>query len=86
MSAPLDNLVKVDRLAPFSSARTELENLRKSGRLRLRDSADTTLATESRFDLAYNGIFALALSALHSSGYKPTDRIYALLTLEHTPR
>lgn len=84
MSAPLDNLVKVGRLAPFTPARTELENLRKSGRLRLRDSADTDLALESRFDLAYNGVFALALSALHASGYKPTDRIYALLTLEHT--
>lgn len=84
MSAPLDNLVKVGRLVSFSPAQAELANLRNSGRLRLRDSADTALAMESRFDLAYNGVFALALSALHASGYKPTDRIYALLTLEHT--
>ncbi len=84
MSAELDNLVKVDRLTRFTPSAAELMSLRLSGRRRLQDGGSEALALESRFDLAYNGVFALALSALHAKGYRPRDRHDALQTLAHT--
>lgn len=52
--------------------------------MRLRDARQTTLALESRFDLAYNAAHASALSALRSHGYRSDNRYLVSQCLEHT--
>ncbi len=62
----------------------ELKALVHSGRARLADSLSTTLALESRFDLAYNAAHALALAALRSRGYRSASRYVVFQSLVHT--
>jgi hypothetical protein len=62
----------------------EIENLIRSGRRRLSDAMNTTLAIESRFDLAYNAAHALALAALRHHGYRSDNRYLVFQTLAHT--
>jgi hypothetical protein len=42
------------------------------------------LSDESRFDLAYNGVHALALAALRWHGFRSENRYTVFLCLEHT--
>ena len=84
MSAELENLVKIGRIFPFTPAPKPLEELRASGRAKLKDAAKQDLSRPSQFDLAYGGTFALSLAALHATGHKPQDRIDAINTLTHT--
>ncbi|HEY6543847.1 MAG TPA: hypothetical protein VIZ64_03015, partial [Dokdonella sp.] len=44
----------------------------------------TTLALESRFDLAYNAAHALCLAALRRKGYRPGNRYIVFQVLPHT--
>ncbi len=60
----LDNLVKTHKLKSEPYNEKEFEGLVKSGKARLLDAKNTNLASESRFDLAYNAAHAFALSAL----------------------
>lgn len=62
----------------------ETENLVQSGKLRLRDAQNKSLALESRFDLAYNGAHALSLAALRRMGYRATNRYIVFQVLPYT--
>lgn len=58
-----ENLVKINQLKLEESDQGELEGLIKSGQARLKDSHNTDLSLESRFDLAYNAAHAISLAA-----------------------
>jgi hypothetical protein len=50
----MENLVKTGQLKIESFEQKEFKGLVQSGKARLKDANNTTLAHESRFDLAYN--------------------------------
>ena len=56
----------------------------RTGRARLADADNTTLALESRFDLAYNAAHALCLAALRAKGYRAGNRYIVFQVLPHT--
>ena len=62
----------------------ELDGLMRSGRNRLADADNGSLALESRFDLAYNAAHALSLAALRRLGYRCDSRYLVFQTLPHT--
>ncbi|NLP06316.1 hypothetical protein GX411_10255 [Candidatus Fermentibacteria bacterium] len=83
-SNPLDKLVDIGILKAEPVAHDEYEGLVRSGRMRLVDASNENLAFESRFDLAYNGAFSLALAALRRHGYRPGNRYVVFQALPHT--
>ena len=62
----------------------EFEGLKRSGRARLRDALNNSLAIESRFDLAYNAAHSLCLAALRWHGYRSSNRYIVFQLLPHT--
>jgi hypothetical protein len=85
MSLPsLDNLVKTGQLKEEPFSQQEFSGLVRSGQARLKDALNTTLAVESRFDLAYNAAHALALAALWRHGYRSNNRFVVFQVLPHT--
>ena len=80
----LNNLVKTGQLKNEPFNQQEFTGLIQSGRARLTDALNTTLAQESRFDLAYNAAHSLALAALRWHGYRPTNRYSVFQVLPHT--
>jgi hypothetical protein len=62
----------------------EIAGLLRTGIARLHDAQNTTLALESRFDLAYNAAHALCLAALRRMGYRPGNRYLVFQVLPHT--
>lgn len=62
----------------------ELAGLLRSGLARLKDARNTTLALESRFDLAYNAAHSLSLAALRRLGYRSGNRYIVFQVLPHT--
>jgi hypothetical protein len=83
-SANLDNLVKTKQLKLEPPGQSEFNGLVASGRSRLVDANNETLALESRFDLAYNASHALALAALRWHGYRSENRYIVFQVLEQT--
>lgn len=83
-SSPLDNLVRIGQLKIEPPAQAEIAGLIHSGRVRLKDAHNNTLALESRFDLAYNAAHALSLAALRWHGYRSENRYLVFQTLTHT--
>lgn len=83
-SRQLDNLVKTKSLKAEPGSQAEFDGLLRSGRARLIDAHNKTLAIESRFDLAYNAAHALALAAMRWHGYRSENRYLVFQTLEHT--
>jgi hypothetical protein len=71
-------------LTPEPPDEKEIEGLLKSGKARLRDATNNTLALESRFDLAYNAAHALCLAALRRCGYRAKHRYIVFQVLPHT--
>lgn len=85
MSLPsLDNLVKTGQLKEEPFNQQEFSGLVRSGQARLKDALNTTLAVESRFDLAYNAAHALSLAALRRHGYRSNNRFVVFQVLPHT--
>ena len=85
MSHPqLDNLVRIGQLKAEPAAVNELQGLVRSGIRRLEDAAREELSLESRFDLAYNAAYALALAALRFRGYRSESRYPVFQCLQHT--
>lgn len=84
MTARLDNLVRTGQLKGEPPAQQELDGLVRSGLARLRDAENTSLALESRFDLAYNAAHALSLAALRWHGFRSENRYLVFQTLAHT--
>lgn len=62
----------------------EIAGLMRTGIARLRDAQNTSLALESRFDLAYNAAHALCLAALRRMGYRSGNRYIVFQVLPHT--
>lgn len=85
MTSPeLENLVRIGQLKREPSSPREFDGLLKSGAARLADAANSALALESRFDLAYNAAHALALAALRHQGYRSDNRYVVFQALPHT--
>jgi hypothetical protein len=83
--SPLENLAGPGKpLHKEPPDDSEINGLIGSGRARLKDSENTTLALESRFDLAYNAAHALCLAALRRQGYRSGNRYIVFQALQHT--
>jgi len=83
-STLLENLVKTGSLKSEPPSQGEFTGLLRSARARLTDARNTSLAIESRFDLAYNASHALALAALRWHGYRSDNRYIVFQCLQHT--
>jgi hypothetical protein len=84
MISPLEHLAAAGNLKRESPDKAEYEGLVHSGRLRLADAENPTLALVSRFDLAYNAAHALSLAALRRHGYRSENRYVVFQALAHT--
>ena len=62
----------------------EIAGLLRTGSARLIDARNTSLALESRFDLAHNAAHALCLAALRRMGYRSGNRYIVFQVLPHT--
>jgi hypothetical protein len=62
----------------------EIAGLLRTGSARLHDAQNSSLALESRFDLAYNAAHALCLAALRRAGYRASNRYIVFQVLPHT--
>jgi hypothetical protein len=80
----LENLVKTGDLKKEPRGQKEFNGLVNSGRTLLADARKSTLAIESRFDLAYSASHAFALAALRWHGYRPKNRYLVFQCLQHT--
>ena len=80
----LDNLVRVRQLKAEPGTQAEFDGLLRSGAARLRDVANKTFSSESRFDLACNAAHALSLAALRWHGYRSENRYVVFQCLTHT--
>lgn len=83
-SQNLENLVKTGSLKSEPASQGEFNGLLRSAKARLTDAGNTSLAMESRFDLAYNASHALALAALRWHGYRSDNRYIVFQCLQHT--
>ena len=85
MSQPLDNLSGPGKqLKAEAPDAAEIAGLLRTGMARLQDARNTSLALESRFDLAYNAAHALCLAALRRMGYRAGNRYIVFQVLPHT--
>lgn len=85
MNSPLEKLAGPSGpLAAEAPNDQEIAGLLRSGRARLADAANATLALESRFDLAYNAAHALCLAAVRRMGYRAKHRYIVFQALPHT--
>jgi hypothetical protein len=80
----LENLAKIGQLKAEAPSRDEFEGMIRSAKKRLADAQKTTLAPESRFDLAYNAAHGFALAALRREGYRSENRFLVFQCLSHT--
>lgn len=84
-TSPLENLAGPGKpLHKEPPDESETNGLIGSGNARLRDAEISTLALESRFDLAYNAAHALCLAALRRQGYRSGNRYMVFQALQHT--
>lgn len=84
-TSPLENLAGPGKpLHREPPDQNEVKGLIESGSVRLQDAEITTLALESRFDLAYNAAHALCLAALRRQGYRSGNRYIVFQALQHT--
>lgn len=85
MTSPLENLAGPGKpLAVEPADAAEFGGLLRSGKARLVDARNVSLAVESRFDLAYNAAHALCLAALRRRGYRARYRYIVFQVLPHT--
>ncbi len=85
MPHPLENLSGPGKpLKAEATDANEFAGLLRSGLARLKDAGNTTLALESRFDLAYNAAHSLSLAALRRLGYRAGNRYIVFQVLPHT--
>ena len=83
--SPLDNLSGAGKaLKAEAPDAAESAGLVRTGKARLVDARNTTLALESRFDLAYNAAHALCLAALRAKGFRASNRYIVFQVLPHT--
>lgn len=81
----LENLERLELLLPLEKSETEFLCLIEKAKELHTDSRRTELSIQSRFQLAYEASFALALAALRWHGYRPSgNRYVAFQALSHT--
>jgi len=80
----LENLVRIGQLKVEPGTRAEFDGMLNSAKKRLADSRNESLASESRFDLAYGAAHGLALAALRQKGYRSENRFTVFQALAHT--
>jgi len=81
----LENLEKIGLLHHLERSETEFLQLIGKAKEFHTDSARNELSIQSRFQLAYEASFALALAALRWHGYRPSRKRYAAFqALSHT--
>ena len=80
----LEKLVEIRQLKREQATREEFTGLLNSARKRLADARNTSLAPESRFDLAYGAAHGFALAALRQKGYRSENRFTVFQALVHT--
>ncbi|MBN2587781.1 MAG: hypothetical protein JXA64_09710 [Candidatus Fermentibacteraceae bacterium] len=85
-SENLENLEELGLLLPLERSETEFIRLVEKGRRFHADSIKDNLSIESRFQLAYEASFSLALAALRWCGYRPSrnGRYVVFQALTHT--
>jgi len=85
MTSPLESLAGTGKpLAAEPMDAAEFAGLLRSGRARLVDARNASLALESRLDLAYNAAHAPCLAALRRHGYRARHRYIVFQALPHT--
>lgn len=85
MTQALENLSGPDKaLKAEAPDDSETAGLIRTGKARLADARNVSLALESRFDLAYNAAHALCLAALRCKGYRASNRYIVFQVLPHT--
>jgi len=80
----LEKLADTGQLKKEPMDQAEFEGLVRSGRARLKDARQESLALESRFDLTYSAAHALSLAALRRHGYRSDSRYLVFQCLPHT--
>jgi len=80
----LENRVRIRQLKAGPATEEEIVGLLRSGALRLAGAKNERLNKESRFDLAYNAAYALALAALRRAGYRSENSYLAFQCTKHT--
>lgn len=80
----LNNLACIGQLKVEPPSRMEFDGLVRSGSHRLHDAENRALSLESRFDLAYNAVHALALAGLRYHGFRSQSRYLVFQCLQHT--
>ncbi len=85
MPTSLENLCGPGKpLKAEAADANEIAGLLRTGEARLKDAQNTSLALESRFDLAYNAAHALCLAALRRKSYRAANRYIVFQVLPHT--
>ena len=81
----LENLERIELLTPLERSETEFTQLVAKAKMLHMDSMRSDLSVQSRFHLAYEASFALALAALRWHGYRPAGNRYVVFqALSHT--
>lgn len=79
----MQDLVRMGKLKFSPCDQSEFEQLVRAGRRRMIDTRNEALATESRFDIAYNACNILTLAAFRWKGLRPNTSIPLLLLLPY---
>jgi hypothetical protein len=82
--ADLESLADAERLKREPPDQAEFDGLVRLGEAKFRDAQNTTLALESRFDLAYGASHAFSLAALRWHGYRSELRYVVFQSLGQT--
>lgn len=69
----LENLVGKG-LRKETTHQDEIQRLIAKAQARLTDAASEAISRDSRFDLAYEAVLQLAISALRANGYRPDSK------------
>jgi hypothetical protein len=80
----LEKLASAGLLKHEPPGREEIAGLIRTAAIRLEDARKATIASESRFDLAYNAAHAFAVAALRIHGYRTDKRYIVFQVLPHT--
>jgi hypothetical protein len=83
-SNALERLADIGKLVSEPGDPGEINGLLASGRERLADARNASLALSSRFDLAYNAAHAFSLAAMRWHGYRSDGRYLVFQVLPHT--
>ncbi len=86
-SQELENLVRINQLKREAPDQSEFDSYVQRAKKNLKDAQNSAieLAIESRFTLAYEATYALALAALRWYGYRPNNNRHVVFdVLRHT--